>query len=256
MKYSAFIMGICPPHRLEWLRLTIDIMEAQNFPWHQKVLSVDQFGGHTFPAEFESSLKKKGWTVLKDSHQSRAKSMERAFGVLDGDVIFYNEDDVLATIPDISHVEEVFASVVDGRECGMLSLALGGTDMDLASGNLGDVAFLGDNLILKDVMYVVWRRLEEYRNAWFFEFPGLFIRSDLFKSCHKKAYDYRLGIEQGLTKAYFDLEMDRKYFKSSACKPNTPKILSEEPLRLNTHCRLLRNLDSRQGSGIGSTHRY
>jgi hypothetical protein len=257
MKITAFIMGIAHPQRLEWLRQTLNYMDMQNFPFEKKIVSIDQFSGHVAPPQLVEELQSKGWVVLLDSHRSRILSMERAFGEIDTEYIFYNEDDVMAHLPRAEDLEYVFKARIDGRECGMISMTLGGTQYDAPTQNLGDLKFMHDNKIMESEEYIIFRRLEEYKNAWFFEFPGLWIKTKLFKDCHARARGTGKQIEEGLTRAYFDASYEEKYYKSSICTKNALSILLEDGAKVNSHCRLLTNLDPAQGnSPLGGHHWY
>lgn len=253
---TAFIMGICIPHRLEWLRHSIEFLDKQKFPFKNKLLAIDEFGGYCLPKDLEEFFVKCGWTVLKGSYKSRSKMTDLVLKQVDTSIIFYNEDDVLATMPSYNDILTIFNTEINNRKCGMLSLALGGTNMNLPKGELGDLKFISENSILKNEEYIIFKRLESLRSDWFFEFPGLFIDSDLFKSCHNQAYQYKTGIEQSLTLAYFNLEYDKKMYKASVCKKDTESILNTSPLKMNDCCRLLVNLDVNQGNGVGSSQRY
>ena len=257
MDVTAFIMGIAPPQRLSWLKETIDYMDSQNFPFKKKIIAIDQFNGHTVPRNLIEYFEGQGWIVLIDSHRSRIKSMDRAFAEIDTEYLFYNEDDVIATLPTVESLEKTFDAEVDGRKCGMVSMTLGGTQYDGPSGNIGDLAHMEENIITETDDYLIFRRLEEFRNPWFFEFPGLWIRTELFKTCHESAKGISQQVEQGLTSAYFNSNLDKTYFKCSVAKKGSLEILKEDGNKVNSHCRLLSNLDPMQGnSPLGGSHHY
>ena len=250
MNITAYIMGISPPRRLAWLRKTIDYMDSQEFPFKKKVVSIDQIRGYTVPDDLLNHLKNNGWEVLVDTHSSRILSMDRAFSVIDTELIFYNEDDVMATLPCYEDIKEVFETKIGARNCGMLSMTLGGTQYDAASGNLGDLAFMEDNTIIANDEYRIFRRLEEFRSEWFFEFPGLFVKTKLFKDCHEKAKGSGSQIERGLTTSYLTSNYESQYYKASVAKTKALSILLEDGRQVNSHCRLLTNLDPDQGNGL------
>src|SRR3989338_2636806 len=105
---TAFILGICPPQRLQWLTQTVDYMDQQYFPFVKKIIAVDEYKGYTMPAELKKHFEANGWIVLVDTHMSRTKSMDHAFSLIDSEYIFYNEDDVQVTLPRISDLTTVF----------------------------------------------------------------------------------------------------------------------------------------------------
>jgi hypothetical protein len=102
--------------------------------------------------------------------------------------------------------------------------------------------------------YHIFTRDEKYKNDYFFEFPGLFVRTEIFKQCIESC-QHGLQIEQGLSEAYFRLGLNQRYFKCAICKTNTDVFLSQDRFCVNSKCRLLDNLDENQGSSpFGGSH--
>lgn len=257
MEITAFLMGTAHPHRLSWLKENIDYLDSQNFPFAKKLLSIDQFNGHYIQESDVKLFESKGWIVLVDSYGSRVASLSRALDNINTEFIFYNEDDVLSTMPKIDDLEKVFNTVVNGRMCGMISMTLGGIKFDASSKFIGDLKHINENVILSADEYDIFLRMEEYRNDVFFEFPGLFIRTEIFKRSHQEALVIRGWIETALTSGYFSNGFDKIYYKASVCKKNALDILNEDASLVNSHCRLLTNLDPRQGNGgLGGGHYY
>jgi hypothetical protein len=253
-------MGICQPQRIAYLKKTLSYLDGQKFPFSQKVLAIDEFDGYTFPKNLKTQLGKRGWTVLIDSHRSRIKSMDHAFSAINTDYVFYNEDDVQATLPKISDLTRVFDEIkVKDRECGMISLTLGGSKSHFPANKYGDLDKVKENILLENKEYLVFRRLEEKRNEWFFEFPALFIKTKLFKICHevaKKKY-HNAQVEMGLTKAWFGEKLDKKYYKCSLCKKDILHVVGDNPLEIFKKSRLITTLDPNQGnSPFGGHHAY
>jgi hypothetical protein len=172
---TAYITGIAHPQRMAWLRETVDYMDSQNFPFKSKLLAIDQFNGHFVKPEEVKYYESKGWRVLLDTHMSRSKTFDRVLREIDTEFVFYNEDDVRATMPNIEDVEETFNKTIEGRKCGMISMTLGGTHFDAPSNFIGDLKFMNENLILESDDYIIFRRMESFKNDYFFEFPGLWI---------------------------------------------------------------------------------
>lgn len=258
MDITAFIMGIAHPQRLSWLKQNIENLDSQNFPFVKKIVAIDQFNNHFVPVEFVNFLKKNGWDVQLHSYRSRKLSTDDVLNNIDSDFLFYNEDDVLSTLPNIEDLEKVFNTNIDGRECGMISMTLGGTIFNPENNNnIGDLNYINDNIILECENYDFFRRMEEYRNDVFFEFPGMFIRTEIFKKSHEHAKQCHGWVESALTAGYFFNKFDEKYYKSSVCKKNTLNILNDDYRKINSHCRLLTNLDPHQGSSpFGGDHIY
>lgn len=254
---TAYITGIAHPHRMEWLRATIDYMDSQNFPFKKKIISIDQFNGNKVKDEDVEYFAQSGWTVLIDSHHSRKSSFDRAFKEIDTNFLFYNEDDVQATLPKIEDLNIALFKEVDDKLPSMISMTLGGTKFDPETKDIGDLKFMEENVILESDDYIIFRRLEDYANSYFFEFPGLWIRTQIFKDCHEAAKTIGGQIETGLTQAYWNNKYKEKFYKASIAKKGSLQILLEDPRKVNSHCRLLTNLDPLQGNNpAGGNHKY
>lgn len=259
---TAFIMGISHPQRIEWLKLNLLNLDSQNFPFVKKIVAIDQFNGHTVDQSLVDELQKRGWIVELHSHRSRKLSTEKVLNMIESNYIFYNEDDVISTLPNINDLEKVFETYVGNRKCGMISMTLGGTKFDPNTRDgehqfIGDLKHIEDNKILSCENYVFFRRMEEYRNDVFFEFPGLFVRTEIFKKSHEFGSKIGGWIETALTSGYFANNFDKIYYKSSICKKNSLEILKSDCMKVNSHCRLLTNLDPHQGSSpFGGNHQY
>lgn len=257
MKTSAYISGTSHPQRREWLRKTIDFMDQQEFPFEKKILTIDQFGGNFMPEQEIDYFSSNGWTVLVDSHMSRVKSLTRALNEIDSEYIFYNEDDVIAILPDVNDLETVFNTEVDGKKCGMITMTIGGDHHDYLKGSYGDLTFIQENTILESEKYVIFKRLYEYASHFFLQFPGLWIRSEIFKNCNNKAKTIGGQIENGLTDAYFANGYDKTYYKCSIARPETLEVAKTDPKNVDDRCTFLKNLDPRQGSAtFGGGHHY
>ena len=256
MEVTAFIMGICLPNRLDWLKRTIDSCDLQNFPFTRKIIAIDQFLGYTFPENLKDEFTKKGWDIIIDSHQSRSKTMDHILNI-DTEYLFYHEDDVIINFPTFEDVKKVFDINVDGRQCGIISLTVGGSDWIVKDNNYGDISLINENILLENDNYLFFKRLEAYKNDFFFEFPGLFIRTDLFKKCHTtvKNNNQPVGIEAGLSNAYFENNIHKDFFKCCVVKPGFLEALRGNVGVAMSNFRLLHNLDKNQGSqSFNGTH--
>ena len=61
---TAYVSGIAHPQRMEWLRKTIDHMDSQEFPFRRKILTIDQFDGHTVKTEELTHFISRGWRIF------------------------------------------------------------------------------------------------------------------------------------------------------------------------------------------------
>ena len=252
---TAFILGICPPQRLEWLKRNVSYIEEQKFPFKKKIIAVDEFMGHKMPKDLIILFESMGWVVLVDSHMSRKESMSHALSEIDTEYTWYVEDDVLVKLPNIDDLGYIFNTEIDGRKCGWVSMSLGGTNFDASRNLIGDLELMESQTIIENDTYRIFKRDDKNANAFFFEFPSLFIETKLFKDLHEKAKEIGGQIEMALTKAYMSEFVD-KYYKCSVVKKNALEILKKNP---NKHidCVFLNILDKYQGASIlGGNHNY
>lgn len=253
---TCVIFGICPPQRINWLCQNIEHLDKQNFPFKQKILMIDEFNGHTFDSELKKKFESTGWHVEVCQYKSRVKTFLRFFELNKSEIVYYNEDDVLSTMPNPDDVLRVFNTTVDNRQCGMLSLTLGGANIDPTKFYFADILEYKNKSILKNDTYTVFVRNEQFRNLYFFEFPGLFVKADILHECLKHGTP-GAQIEMGLTEAYFRLQYNVKYFKAALCLNGTEEYLKENAFCVNDKCRLLHNLDIHQGSSpFGGKHEF
>ena len=258
MNITAFIMGICPPQRLDWLKLTIDDIDSQNFPFVKKIIAIDEFDGYKFSENLIEYYNRKGWDVLIDSHRSRKLTMDRAFAMIDSEWIFYHEDDVMVKLPEYSIINKIVSMKDENnRDCGMISMNIGGSVYDAPTNNYGDIIHMNENTLYeKEGEMIIFKRLEKYMNYWFFCFPALFIRKDIFLKCHNDANKSMEQIEMGLTTAYLRNKFHRKFFKCTVAKHNTLELVLSDPYNIQK-CDFLTILDPNQGvNPHGGGHHY
>lgn len=248
---TALLSAVTHPAKRHWLDQTINSFRNDFFDRQIVYVDVIQPFPHSeFTGEWE------GWELVRMDYENRTRCLQEVVNMTDSKYVFYHEDDVLVSLPDRAHIEELFDTRVGGREVGMISLTLGGCRFN-PPGDIGDLAFIEQNAVKKTDTWTAFVRREEDRSPYFFEFPGLFVRRDLLKGCIIRAQDRFRGhqIENALTKAWFDLELDKDFAKLSICKREAPEVLAANPYQVNTHCRLLSNLDPLQGSSAyGNGH--
>lgn len=256
---TAFIMGTCRPQRLAWLEQTVDYLDSQNFPFVQKILAIDEFDGFKFPKLLADKFSANGWELIIDNHKSRIKSMKHVFKHIKSEFTFYNEEDVMATMPNMSTLEHLFNErKVDNKICSMISLTLGGSTNHFPANEYGDLKEIQENILVENDIYLAFRRLESKRNDYFFEFPGLFVNTEIFKHCTTIASNRFTGlsIEAGLTAAYFYLCYDKDHYKASIAKNNIINVINTNPNAFIKECRLLENLDPNQGNSSSGGNHY
>ena len=187
--------------RPEWLDATIKSIDELDFKFNEKLLSVDEFDGYHLTSDIIEKYRGSGWVVDVVSLKSKEKCIKRLTDMTSSDYVFYAEDDVLINnIP--SNVCDILNTVVDGRECGMLSMNLGGSLLDYPN-HMGDLPYWLDNIIYSDNNIVSFRRLESQKSRWFFEFPSVFIKTNLLKKLISIGGLTNNNIEEGLTSRWF-----------------------------------------------------
>lgn len=257
---SAMVLGVCHPQKLDWLPKTLESIDRSGSIFYKKVLAIDEFKGMTFPNSLSGQISSSGWEVMVDNHMSRHKSMLHALDAMqDAEYVFYHEDDVLVDMPSLETIVTSLEHVDNGRQCGMASLTLGGTKgwFSFSSG-VGDLANIRNNIITETKEEISFKREELNRDIHFFEFPGLFVRTDLLRKCLDYAAQncISMQIEQALTKAWFELKLDMSFFKCSIARSSLPDQIMLDDKQIFKNCRFLTNLDPKQGSSgyFGSHH--
>jgi len=248
MKPDILVMGICHPGKLDYLNKSLDSVEPIESIFNKKILAIDQFNGHVFPQPFKKKFTAKNWEILIDNHKSRPKSILHAIQAAESDWVFYTEDDIALEIPNDFDLNN-FIIDFDGKQPGMFSLTFGGTQHDLRKNDVGDMAFAEKNMIYSDDELICFKRIEETNDGHFFEFPGLFIRKDLFEKCILHAMEFNKGhqIERGLTYSWFALELDKQYYKASILKKEMLDYREDDAMRIFYKGRFIKILDPLQG---------
>lgn len=248
MKPDILVMGICHPTKLNYLNQSLDSVDPIAMIFDKKILAIDEFNGHVFPQPFKKKFSAKNWEILIDNHMSRTKSLLHAVESAQSEWVFYTEDDIVLELP-INFDLNNFIKIVDGREPGMFSLTFGGTKHDLSKNDVGDMAFAEENEIYSDDNLFCFRRLEETKDDFFFEFPGLFIRKDLLHKCliHTMEFNKNCQIEYGLSLSWFDLHLYKNYYKASILKRDFLNFRNTNAMNILHHGRLFKIIDPLQG---------
>lgn len=244
---SAMILGTAD--RLKWLEQSLDFMDHQGFPFQQKLVSIYAKTIETVPEWLKPKLELAGWTVVF-TDQNRAQAMIDALTQIQTQWVFYNEDDVLVRLPQPEHVKQVLEGWIGDRCCGMLSMNLGGSDHDFPRQKFGDLLDVKQNLQVEFEKYLCFLRDETKRSKWFFEFPALFVRSEILRMVLRPEFGNG-GLEIDLTKQYFDLRLDEDFYKASICKKNIYEVIEWYKTNFSMEkfetAKMIRLLDPNQG---------
>lgn len=250
MMVDLLILGICNITKLHYLHKSLKSLDSGNFKFSKKILAIDEFDGLKFPEVFNTEYSKAGWTILIDQHKSRNKSMIHGLNEAESEWVFYSEDDIIVDFPKSLKLSDLMKES-DGREVGMISFSFGGTAVDLASNDVKDMAYAEENMIFSTDEYHAYRRIESMRDNYFFEFPAVFVRKDLFLKCLEYASEnYRQHqIEQALSLAWFELGFHKKFYKTSILKKEFLGYRKDSALKI-MNCRYFSALDPFQGQFV------
>jgi len=219
MKPDIMLMGICHPGKLAYLNQSLDSVDPIQSIFNKKILAIDQFNGHVFPQPFKKKFTTKNWQILIDNHSSRPKSVLHALNESESDWVFYTEDDIVLQIPNDFDLNK-FDIEIDDRKLGMLSLNYGGGELNFKNKDLADLSYLEKNIYVSDEKLICFVRDEELNDGHFFEFPGVFVKKELFKACIEDCLKNYVGhqIERALTFSWFNLKYHEKYYKASVLR--------------------------------------
>jgi hypothetical protein len=197
-------------------------IDKENFGFESKILSIDDFG-EGISEEVKKYTDSNNWTVLMGEPSGMVNNQLRALSIIDDEWVLYCEDDVLVEkLPTKEQLEELHSKVDD---IGLVSLTGGGymTEMaipghpryspKLAEEILDNIKNPDNHVIVDGDDATFWYRNPKFNNGWFFEFPSLFIKTDIFNTCINTSLTRFKGrqIEQSYTMSYFSLGYHEKY---------------------------------------------
>ena len=251
LSYTCFINGIAHETRQKWAIECANYIDKQNFGFDKKIVCFDEFNENKVSENTKNILKNNGWEILIVNFHSRSQTLKHVLDSEKNDVFVYVEDDVLVDMPKKEDTDKAFEEFYGERRCGMISMSVGGGGYDWPSGNWGDLKFIEKNNIIKNNQYEFFIRDENYKTDYFFEFPVIFIKTHIFKTCIETIISsYKnIQIETALTKAWFSKNFDSDYFKCSVIKNNSFNIL-EKNMKDITNIVFLKFLDADQGNNF------
>ena len=208
LSFSCFIIGTTLPHRMENMLTTLKTIDSNNFPFNVKILSLDDFGDG-IKVEVEEYTKANNWLILNDPGNGMVKNQIKALNKIETEWVLYCEDDViLEKLPTIEQIELLLNK---NSKVGIISMTGGGYNNHINHDRIldnikKDVIKVGDDDIF-------WFRDPSLSNAWFFEFPSMFVKTKIFKNCIDTSLTNfkSIQIEQSYTKSYFHLGYHIEY---------------------------------------------
>jgi hypothetical protein len=198
----------------------IKSIDNQNFPFINKIMSIDDFGNPLTP-ELLEYLDNNNWKYILHARVGMCENIEIGLKECTSDWLLYSEDDVVVNgLPLISDFDIIENKT--NKKLGILSLL-----SSRGTGFLTDRFETFKNEISKVENYVnednfsAWIRNENTIDDYFIEFPITFINLNLFKKLFEYANSNLQGyqIEQGLTRAFIDGGFKNEYTKVNYLKP-------------------------------------
>jgi len=197
---------------------SIDNKAPTNLLSH-RLISIDDFGEGVTEQDKEA-FKKYKFDYFVEKRRGMVVSLRQALDKVSSEWVLYCEDDLtLRWLPTMEDFTKALAVDFGDRTCGILGLNVGGyspqhlLEIDKVFNDRTQYTMLSNE-------WCAMKRHEQYRNNFFIDFPATFMRTDLLKMCIDKCVEDSHGreIEHGITQAWFDLELDKKFFKLSLLK--------------------------------------
>lgn len=210
LKFSCFVIGTTLSHRIENMLMTLKTIDSNNFPFQTKILSLDDFGdGVSDDIKHYTGLN--NWVVLNEPRKGMVQNQIKALNKIETDWVLYCEDDVIIEkLPTIEQIEQLLN--INDR-VGTISMTGGGYNDNINQNEI--LHNIKNDFIKVGEDDIFWFRNPSLSNAWFFEFPSMFVKTKIFKNCIDTSLNMfkSIQIEQSYTKSYFHLgyhvEFDR-----------------------------------------------
>jgi|688.fasta_scaffold17164_13 hypothetical protein len=208
LNFSCFVIGTTIPEREENMIKTLSSIDKENFPFIIKYLSIDDFG-QGLSDNIKNYVESNGWVVLIEPKGGMVKNQLKALNKIDSEWVLYCEDDVIVEkLPNLEQIDDLLNK---NHKVGIISLTGGGYNDNINQSKIlnnikKDFIKVGDDEIF-------WFRDTSLSNAWFFEFPSMFVKTKIFKDCINTSLNkFRsIQIEQSYTKSYFHLNYHIEY---------------------------------------------
>lgn len=214
MKYSCLIIGTTLSHRVDKLIETMISIDKENFDFESKFLSIDDFG-ENLSDKIKTYSNNNNWSIIVGEKKGMVNNQIRGLNNIKTEWVLYCEDDVLVEkLPSNEQLKKLHDKIND---VGIVSLTGGGYRPDK---EVLDNIVNPDNHVIVGNDETFWFRDPKHNNGWFFEFPILFVKTDIFNNCINESLNNFKGIqiEQSYTKSYFNLGYHEKYKRYSWVK--------------------------------------
>lgn len=239
MKISCLMITTNVPDRLHLLDNTLRSVEAcNNGLLDGKTLSIDIMPEYKFDLDYFKQYERMGWTLVTggcSGYRGMLNNMIRGLNNVNPcDYIYYVEDDVVITrLPSRDTFDSIATTPTHhNKMLGYSCLSTHILSLDEPPqperqafiNNKANYQFWGEELFLV--------KEEVLMDKYYLNFPSAFIKDSLFRSMISYASKKfkGIGMEPGLTKAWFDLGLNKAYDVGIYVKPET---LNQLPMDLN-----------------------
>jgi len=223
MKKKTFDLLVITTTDYEKQKMVLNAIKSidnQNFPFINKIMSIDNFGNSLTP-ELLEYLNTNNWKYILHDRVGMCENILIGLKYCNSEWLLYSEDDVIVNgLPSIQDFE--ILNLKSPKKLGIVSL--------LSSRGSG---FLTDrfdtfkrevcdiNNYINGKNFSAWIRNENTIDDYFIEFPITFINRELFQNLFEYANNHLEGfqIEQGLTRAFVDGGFKNDYTKVNYLKP-------------------------------------
>jgi len=216
MKISCCMILTNIPQRAQLVENTIDSLDDCEKIFDERIMSVDVFNGG-LEAEWFNRYKN-NWSVYfkgKSPSKSMILNHQNVVQKSSNNVIFYTEDDIVINkTPKLDTIEQLFnGAVINGKPVGFISYnnhvwiqfkENPQHIIDFISNPDNYITINGDTFLIKTEMI---------KDRYYLNFPVSIFTRDVMLKLHEHAMINctNTTIEEGLTKAWFDLGYDKKY---------------------------------------------
>ena len=217
MKISCCTITTNLPKRYELLNNMIGSLNRCGTIFDEKIMSVNVFGGGNADLTWFERFNN-DWNVFYknvDARRSMILNQQNALKNANNDIIFYAEDDIIINnIPQLDTIDKLFnGKFVNNKPVGFISynnhVWINFNEnpkhvIDFITNPDNYISINGDLFLIKNMAI---------RDRYYLNFPVSIFNKNILLSLHEYAMNHciGIGIEAGLTKAWFDLGYHDNY---------------------------------------------
>ena len=211
--------------RLALLRNAVQALKKHEDRFSRKIMSVDIFPGGVALTWFDR-WQKQGWRVLSkpvDAQRSMILNQRQVIAHARSEIVLYTEDDVVVNqLPQLTTIQKLFnENMIKGKRVGFMCFnnhvwSRFNEDPEHIINFIND---LGNYMIIDGDVFLV--KNEVVKDDYYLNFPVAVTTKSLFLELQDYALEHKrgLGVERGMTRAWFDTGKDKEYAVVVSLKP-------------------------------------